>query len=220
MDWLLSKIKTTQAKILGLVATAEDINSEPLMNCQTCQVQTPLLRTQTVSMNSKCCDFNPFVSGFAVGAWLKSGGSGEQFLNWTQDKGVLTCLGVAQPATINSIARLTCQFYSRDEKGMCAIWSQRPSVCRSYFCAHSSDKLREAREGQEKVLSELEAQLLAQWFREQGGDPQDWQTWIDYMDTPYGGDLPQSLLFQEPHQALAYYVEMWEWLDSHSILQV
>ncbi len=217
MDWLFSKIDTSKFKTLGLLATTETITSEPLINCQTCQVHAPLVRTQTVSKDSKCCDFNPFVSGFAVGAWLKAGGSGEQFLNWTQDKGVLTRLGVAQPSVLNSLARPTCQFYSRTKNGMCAIWSQRPSICRSYFCAHSSDMLREARETQERTLSELEAQLLRQWFEEQGGEPQDWQSWIDYMETPFGGDLPQSLLFQEPNQALSHYLEMWKWVDSQKM---
>jgi len=217
VEWLESKIKSLVPPHVELSTSQEGINSEPLLDCSTCQIQAPLVRSQPVSRDSKCCDFNPFVSGFAVGSWLLAGGSAQQFLSWVQEKGVWTCLGVAQPAQKDSQKRPRCQFYLSDKEGRCAIWSQRPSVCRSYFCAHSSSAIHRAREKRERLLSDLEARLLHRWFQSHGGQTQDWQAWIAYMDTPYGGHLPQSLLFPEPNQAVTHYLEMWQWLNNQKI---
>lgn len=158
---------------------------------------------------AKCCDFNPFVSAFRLGAWLAQGGSQDELRAWGEGKALWSLLGLLQPQEGSSVRCLL--FHS--EKGLCRIWQHRPPVCRGYFCEVFSQKLQKQGAREEALKSQEEAQWLALWWFEKGPNCKDlWDQWVMAMETPRAGaSLPEEFLFKDPKRAFDHYVRLYHW---------
>jgi hypothetical protein len=186
--------------------------SAPALDCSRCTPREILpLKGSVPDPQAKCCRFNPFVSGISLGAWLAHGGDPGDLIHWTSPRGIWTVFGLAQPLDRGEpVGQRVCQFYQLATKS-CGIWTQRPPVCRAYFCAHASQRQKQAWARWEDAVIKQEAQWLMGWYVDQGvADDSDWQAWVQYMDSPWGGELPQSFLLS-PKQALVHYKALYQW---------
>lgn len=91
----------------------------------------------------KCCDFQPFVANFLLGAWLELGHAlpapKEHFYSpLGLIPGESFRLRHARTEKSKRGEDLHCLFYQRES---CAIWSLRPGECSLYFC-DSEDPFR------------------------------------------------------------------------------
>lgn len=96
----------------------------------------------------KCCTYSPFLPNFTV-AKLIRGGKHENELAAAFEKGRLTPLGLL-PSLVSTLssdfgrdATSRCSFLGRDAR--CTIWSDRPSVCRAYFCVSVENETGQAK---------------------------------------------------------------------------
>lgn len=86
----------------------------------------------------KCCDFQPFVANFLVGALIEAN---PKFLftgpHLWQPLGLIPSHEFRARHAATSLAvrgeDLVCQFFDKDTRG-CTIWEFRPGECSTYFC--------------------------------------------------------------------------------------
>lgn len=182
---------------------------EPKVDCQSCRVDSSLARTDQYSEQTKCCDFTPLWSAFAVGAWLK------QNPNWQPPQsGLLTVFGLMHELAMRNTKSL-CHYFDKAE-GRCGIWQQRPATCYSFYCASQYSRGLEVYAQLEQQLLLSEAQLLKKHFDDRGGLALDWQTWCDYMEqTTTLTKLPESLLLPDWSMARLFYSQSYDWLLDH-----
>lgn len=179
------------------------------LDCVNCEVAKPLSRASHFNVKSKCCDFSPFVSAFAMGAELKKGEL-PHFQAWAQNTSLLwTSLGLIHTQDHYQDLGSLCELF---EKGKCAIWENRPPTCYSFFCAG----MRPEVEGKfETWAMEKEANLLKAWFDELGLSLEVWEGWCIALDRNPGSIIPEELIL-EPLEALEVYKKAYEWLNTYS----
>lgn len=96
----------------------------------------------------KCCDFQPFIPNFLLGAMLHLGmelpEAGEHSY---QPIGLIPARSFRERHAANAVhgADLMCRFF---KNGKCSVYRLRPSECRNYFCEGMTDvhRLRSQRE--------------------------------------------------------------------------
>ncbi len=207
MNWLFDVFDTQKRHL-----------DEPLLDCQTCQANAPLTRTEAEysAQAGKCCRFSPFWSSFAAGAFLKKN---QNFSNLFHNRTPLfTVFGVLHPLEERLNPSNICQFYS--PLGSCKIWEHRPATCYTFFCTSQRTLGKKYYEQLEDLLLVFEAQLLKNWFfedkknwnLEDKAHKQDWEMWIAYMEKkPSLKSLPPHLLFADQKQAEEHYLKCYEW---------
>ncbi len=169
------------------------------MDCFHCQVKRPLKRKEKYTPDKKCCQFSPFWSAFAIGAWLEKGEELEKFPRIEEME--LTLMGALHPRSHRISKETLCHFY--DQNGGCGIWSHRPSTCFTFFCA--SELGSEIYTQIESWQMRLEANLLKLWFEFKGGSLEDWNLWCGYMDERPKGELPSFFKISQLHEAKSTY---------------
>ena len=99
--------------------------------------------------SSKCCDFQPFVPGFLVGAWLERGGRlpADEWRYRRQPLGLIPSARFRADRDRN-----VCAFYDR---GRCGIWAYRPGECSAYSCAGENHAFAVRAFGLETNLSQM-----------------------------------------------------------------
>ena len=97
----------------------------------------------------KCCTYHPFIPNFTLAKLINSGLHKSE-LTEAFGKGRVTPLGLLPPETTTARSEdfgrdlnQRCSFLSRDSK--CTIWSDRPSVCRAYFCVSNENETGQAK---------------------------------------------------------------------------
>lgn len=96
---------------------------------------SPQVPCSTCSKPSKCCDFQPFIPNFTLGALLEKGvdlklqGS-EHFF---EPIGLIPAQAFRERREHGGSVQ--CQFF---DKGQCRIWAWRPGECSTYFCEGST----------------------------------------------------------------------------------
>jgi hypothetical protein len=86
----------------------------------------------------KCCDFQPFVAGFLLGAVLEEGGTLPDSPNIVyQPLGLMPTRAYREKHGRTPEAErgedLLCALYDRDSR-RCSIWDKRPGECSTYLC--------------------------------------------------------------------------------------
>ena len=188
---------------------------EPKVDCHNCRLKAPLSRPVEYSVKTKCCQFSPTWSAFAVGAWLDQ--NPQQQVTLFHEKGlVLTVLGILHPLDHRLDRQSLCLHFQ--EGGGCGVWTQRPPICYSFFCSsqHKEGLLTYGR--LEQWLLNTEAQALKIWFDQLGLSSHDWQLWCDFMDLqPKNDTLPPSLQIDDPDQAEQIYRKSFAALKSEPL---
>lgn len=200
MNWLFVETSFSLFKV-----------QEPLVDCKTCQVHVPLVRSQVYHPETKCCEFTPFVSGFAVGAFLQENGEWPHF---SQDF-VYTLFGVMHPLSLRKSKNpVLCGFFDRKQK-KCSIWPQRPATCATFFCASQKKEGSKSYSQIEDKLQALEVGLLKLWFDEKRLSEELWEHWGDYMEKDTSlRDLDSRLLFISKSDAFKHYRNLYFWLKT------
>jgi Fe-S-cluster containining protein len=187
---------------------------EPLINCASCTINSSLSRSSEYSAKLKCCEFSPFWSAFAIGAWISEGGDFKKISEKITNQALVTRMGVLHSRSHRQTPHSLCQFYDK-EKLNCSIWSQRPATCATFFCTSNYNDGLKAYGELEDILLKAEADLLFLWFIENNWDLDLWSQWCLYMEkeAPLETIDPQLLMthFDEAQQ---YYLQSYFWLKS------
>ncbi len=195
MDWLL-KFQRVRAPQLA----------DKEVDCRTCQVSPPLRRPDGYNPVTKCCQFSPFLSCFALGAHIHQGGD-LTFLE--QEHLVCTPLGVVHSHEHRSQQDSLCHFF-RDETKDCAVWKNRPATCYTFFCiSRKQDRLKKW----ESQLLEDETELLSDWFDHMELPEDLWQEWGDSMDERPKVPIPQAMIISDVEKAKSLYLSSYKWLN-------
>ena len=184
-----------------------DRNEEPLVDCRTCKVQESLGGELGYSAEKKCCEFSPWLSTFALGAFL------EKNPQWAPSFGFKnfcwSWMGVNHPLSKRNGSKSLCQFFD-SSLGSCEVWEVRPATCFSFYCASSKGKnFYENREGSHLAW---EAFLVEPWYDYLGGSQEGWSLFCEYMDPHPSRELPQWMCFDHWEEAKKSYVRSWNWL--------
>lgn len=184
--------------------------SEEAVNCVQCRVVKATSAPHPYNPETKCCEFSPFVSCFALGRLIQQGADLSVLYRQSENHLVATQLGLIHSHSHRQTSHSLCQFFDRKSKA-CQIWSQRPAICFFFFCV--TEKKGQWNALEHKVL-EKEAELLQRWFFEQGGSEQDWARWGLIMEPQPVIDIPESLVFDNWNEARSWYLQSYEWLNS------
>lgn len=179
--------------------------SEREVDCYNCQVHLPLKREKNYDAKVKCCDFSPFVSCFSLGALVHSGVDLIPILEGSRELAI-TVLGVVHSHKHRKQKQI-CHFYS---DGNCEIWSQRPPICYTFYCASRKTQVLQSLE--EHLLTH-EAQLLHKWFQHLQLDESLWRQWGDCMDETPGAPIPEDLLLGDWNEAYDLFLKSYNWLQ-------
>ena len=150
---------------------------------------------------TKCCDFQPFVANFLLGALLEQGHvlpEGDGFLK--------TSLGLVASAQFRRAhaagrAGLACAFYL---EGRCSIWDLRPGECSTYLC----DDVTPARSKLSARAFALETALAQMALAMDGFSPRKIARQVDILNDPGGGR-------SEPN-VVPIYLRAWAWAQTLS----
>lgn len=187
--------------------------SEPKVDCVRCELKDPLVRAGHYEPKTKCCQFSPFWSAFAIGSYLLKGGD-QALISEQMRRGlVLTILGISHSIGHRNQKDSVCENFL-GEKG-CRIWQHRPPICYSFFCSsqHSDGLLMYGR--MEKWLLQVEAGALKMWFDSLGLNEDLWDVWGQYMESdPKITELPEELLIRDPNQAVELYKKSYQALST------
>lgn len=187
---------------------------KPGVDCQSCRVTAGAKREGHYDPKTKCCEFSPFVSAFALGAWLAEGGS------WNNLKSPdlqTTVFGILHSSTHRKQEDSLCKFY-QPSTGLCRIWAQRPATCFYFFCAGPYLSPR-TNQQELKVLSD-EAHFLKRWFFEdRRGSLELWRHWGEVMEDKSDIELSENLVIESWSEAAEHYLKAWQWLQGHQDLK-
>lgn len=178
------------------------------IDCSSCQVTAPLSRPHEYNKQSKCCEFSPFVSAFALGALIEEGVDLHSFCQQSPETLVWTGLGVVHSLAHRKSVDQVCHFFHQG-KGHCQIWQHRPATCMSFFCVYEGTKKMDRFENK---LLELETEALLDWHFASGGDLQQWSQWGLAMEAEPIVAIPSELIFSSMDEAVAHYTKSWKWL--------
>ncbi len=184
--------------------------SEKAVDCMNCSVQPPLTRAMEYTVETKCCEFSPFLSAFAAGALLHEGADLERFYSQAQGELVLTRLGILHNLQHRKKRRL-CAFYNKPQRS-CQIWHHRPATCFTFFCVTEKTKRWESIEIE---LLESEADWLHHWHVHKKGSADDWARWGLVMEEQPVIEIPETLLIRQWDQAEPYFREAYRWLKEN-----
>lgn len=121
---------------------------ETKANCASCTMVHPpqnetLRDPGPFDSNLKCCTYFPFLPNFSAGKIAGRGDVGSTKLVLAAERGFQSPLGIFSRDEMAPSRKgfgtdpsLRCPFLTDSEKS-CSIWSERPSVCASYFCVSS-----------------------------------------------------------------------------------
>ncbi len=177
------------------------------VDCDACQVRAPLERVEAYSAQTKCCEFSPFVSAFAVGAWIADGGDLKGLMERAPSV-VMTKLGLIHNQGHRASAADLCQFFDSENR-QCKIWQHRPATCMTFFCASKFKKtfLNEL----ENQWMWLETDLLKRWYDEQGGDGELWAQWVEALEDQPQQSIPADFILESLADVETLYSESWAW---------
>ncbi len=150
---------------------------------------------QTCSKPSKCCDYQPFVPNFAIGALIQEG-------LWPSvvSQHHLTPLGLIPSKAFREKREGVCGFFG--SKGECLIWKYRPAECSSFTCG-SENYASFSNE-----LFSLEMGLAQMGLVFAGFDNAEISKWVDFYNDPHDGvvESPTSI-----ENLQAVYHKTWAW---------
>jgi hypothetical protein len=177
-------------------------------------VETAVLDCSSCSRALKCCDFQPFVANFLLGAMLSAGrGLPEAGADFSyQPLGLVPSASFrARHAATPEFERgedLLCAFYDRASR-QCAVWSARPGECSTYLCTPPSEARTRFSERSFAVETGLSQMALAL----QGFSPREISEQIDFLNTPEGGIEAAGDVFE-------IYRRSWVWAQGLSAKEV
>ena len=182
------------------------------MNCDACVVREPLVRSEIYHPETKCCQFSPFWSAFGIGAWLKSGGN-KDYIHSLKAKGFLfSPLGILHDFSHRLDKKALCWHFDKD-KG-CSIWTERPPICFSFFCASQYPDGLLVYGKMEAWLLKTEAKALKLWFQELNLSDEFWSQWGECMEAqPSVDKLPNELIINDVSQAIEFYENSWSFIN-------
>ncbi len=140
----------------------------------------------------KCCMFLPKLPNFLVGRALAEGGPGRaSVLGRVSEPRQRTPLGLTPPVDLaerHEAARkdqqfgqdlsLRCPHFIDERGGLCGIWTNRESICTTWFCRHTRGAVsRQLWSALQRLLAVLE-DTLSRWVAvELGAGPRSWGVW-------------------------------------------
>ena len=168
-------------------------------------VETAALDCHNCTRPAKCCDFQPFVANFLLGALLAKG----QALPPSGAHFHYTPLGLVpsrhyrdRHAQVAESARgedLLCAFFDRQLRH-CSIWNERPGECSTYLCVTPTA----ARQNLSERSFALEAGLSQMALAYQGYSGAEISQALEALNQP-PPDLVDSV------EAFALYLRTWDW---------
>lgn len=168
------------------------------------------LDCQGCARPGKCCDFQPFVANFLLGAWLEGGGDLNKFYN--AEAISLQPLGMIAAASFRKrhleLAQesrgkyLTCTFFDRTQN-QCSIWSYRPGECSTYLCSAENPGRTKLSEQSFKLETALAQMALAHL----GYSHHHIARQIDHLNDP----LEEMVSVKN---AVEIYLESWNWVKT------
>ena len=184
---------------------------EPLVDCDNCQLKSPLTRVGKYAVESKCCEFSPYWSSFGIGAWLEGGHSLSSLSAITNGEMILTSIGIMHTLEHRAQKDSLCLLFNKKSNN-CSIWKERPAICFSFFCASEHKTGISQYSILEDWLLSIEAAALKIYFYRNGIAPEVWQKWVEYMEQePDPESFPHELLLDSYVEAEALYKESYAW---------
>lgn len=187
-------------------------------------VETANLDCAGCSKVAKCCDFQPFVANFLVGAMLEHepdvmarllGDVRCQTAAQADGKAFLFLPVGMIPSPAYRARRDTtpeaergeeflCAFYDRVTRG-CSVWPDRPGECSTYLCTAPN----EARAQLSERSFQIEAGVAQMALAELGYSPEQISQQIDFLN-----QAEQSLGQPPVEEMFALYRKAWAWARS------
>jgi len=189
---------------------------EPLVDCDNCQLKSPLKRTGIYQVDRKCCEFSPYWSSFGIGAWLDAGNTLGSLKAVDNGEMILTSIGVIHTLEHRAGKENLCLNFNKQNNN-CSIWSQRPATCFSFFCASQYETGISQYSILEDWLLSIESAAIKIYFYKNGIAPEVWQKWVEYMEEePDPETFPHELLIHNYSDAEKLYKDSYYWFrDSH-----
>jgi Fe-S-cluster containining protein len=154
---------------------------------------------------AKCCDFQPFVAGFLLGALLEEG------VELPRGDFHYTPLGLVASQSFRaqhaaSTEGLACAFFDRENR-QCQIWSKRPGECSTYLCT----PVTSARGRHSQEVFDLEVGLSQMALVYQGYSADEIAREVDFLNAP-------SLRADDVDPSV--YAQAWQWARKLSAVDV
>ncbi len=201
MNWLFNVIGTQPPSL-----------KEPLVDCDRCQLKNPLKRAGLYRADTKCCEFSPFWSSFAIGGWLSSGNSLQSVQALATGDMILTQIGILHSIEHRLGKENLCHHFNKKSNN-CSIWSDRPPTCYTFFCASEYKNGISEYSILEDWLLSIESAAIQAYFKKKGIPSSVWDKWAEYMEPePDPETFPSELLIENYSEAEQLYLDCYQWL--------
>ena len=140
----------------------------------------------------KCCMFSPKLPNFLVGRALCEDGPGRASVERrVADPAQRGPLGLSTPMALTAAheaaraagrfgldTALRCPHFIVEGGGLCGIWSNRESICATWYCRHERGAVSRQRwSALQRLLAAVEDALSREIARQLGAGPRDWGDW-------------------------------------------
>jgi Fe-S-cluster containining protein len=174
--------------------------------------ETAALDCAGCARRGKCCDFQPFVAGFLLGAILEEGGGlpAPSASFHYQPLGMIASAEFrrrhARTPEAERGADLHCVFYD-DAHGRCSIWSRRPGECSTYLCTPATEGRARLSARAFAVETAVSQMALAM----QGYSAAQIRAQVDFLNSPPDDGLPEGNGARGTDGMFALYRRTWHW---------
>ena len=205
MNWLFQTLEVKPPRL-----------SEPLVDCDSCQLKKPLKRDGIYVPNRKCCEFSPYWSSFAIGGWLSRGNSLKSVQALDTGEMIITQIGIMHSLDHRGGKENLCNHFDRKSNN-CSIWTDRPPTCYTFFCASEYKNGISEYSNLEDWLLSIESAAIQAYFKKNNISMSVWDKWAEYMEAkPDPESFPHELLLEDRDEAENLYIETYQWFKESS----